>query len=124
MTEQLHGCHLLTKLTSYIFCLLVEIYIRCGDFYCNMYSCNSLCCEIMNETLLWPGMPPWSGVEEAEVVKRVGTGETLPAVSDSCPSLITYLTQYGLKWNSHERELDLQEIHTMLRSLRVSITSF
>lgn len=64
-------------------------------------------------------MPPWSGVEEAEVVRRVGGGETLPPVSGSPPSLVTYLTQYGLKWNSHERELDLQEIHTMLRSLRV-----
>lgn len=53
------------------------------------------------------------------MVRRVGGGETLPPVSGSPPSLVTYLTQYGLKWNSHERELDLQEIHTMLRSLRV-----
>lgn len=68
---------------------------------------------------IWSGMPPWSGVEEAEVVRRVGGGETLPPVSGSPPSLVTYLTQYGLKWNSHERELDLQEIHTMLRSLRI-----
>ncbi|KAK8742543.1 hypothetical protein OTU49_001943 [Cherax quadricarinatus] len=68
---------------------------------------------------IWSGMPPWSGVEEADIVQRVGGGETLPAVSGSSPSLVTYLTQYGLKWNSHERELDLQEIHTMLRSLRI-----
>ncbi|KAG7168206.1 Inactive serine/threonine-protein kinase TEX14-like, partial [Homarus americanus] len=78
-----------------------------------IYSFTAIMWEI------WSGMPPWSGVEEAEVLHRVGAGETLPAVSGVSPSLVTYLTQYGLKWNSHERELDLQEIHTMLRSLRI-----
>lgn len=68
---------------------------------------------------IWSGMPPWCGVEEAEIVRKVGSGETLPPVGGEPQSLITYLTQYGLKWNSHERELDLQEIHTMLRSLRI-----
>ncbi|XP_071534113.1 uncharacterized protein [Panulirus ornatus] len=78
-----------------------------------IYSLTAIIWEI------WSGMAPWAGVEEAEVVCRVGAGETLPAISGSLPSLVTYLTQYGLKWNSHERELDLQEIHTMLRSLRI-----
>ncbi|XP_069156721.1 uncharacterized protein [Procambarus clarkii] len=78
-----------------------------------IYSFTAIMWEI------WSGMPPWAGVEEAEVVQRVGGGETLPAVSESLPSLVRYLTQYGLKWNSHQRELDLQEIHTMLRSLKI-----
>lgn len=78
-----------------------------------IYSFTAIMWEI------WSGMPPWCGVEEAELMRRVGSGETLPPVSGEPQSLITYLTQYGLKWNSHERELDLQEIHTMLRSLRI-----
>lgn len=68
-------------------------------------------------------MPPWAGVDDGEVVKRVGAGETLPPVTGEPPSLVSYLTQYGLKWNAHERELDLSEIHTMLRSLRVGTLS-
>ncbi|KAK7084058.1 hypothetical protein SK128_012904 [Halocaridina rubra] len=78
-----------------------------------IYSLTAIMWEI------WSGMPPWCGVEEAEIVKKVGSGETLPPVGGESQSLMTYLTQYGLKWNSHERELDLQEIHTMLRSLRI-----
>ena len=66
-------------------------------------------------------MPPWCGVEESEVAKKVANGEILPVLQDSTPSLISYLTQYGLKWNDHERELDLQEVHTMLKSLKVNL---
>ena len=69
-------------------------------------------------------MPPWSGVEESEVSRRVCGGEMLPCLSGAPPSLVAYLTQYGLKWNVHERELEFQEIHTMLRSLRVSNNVF
>lgn len=78
-----------------------------------VYSLTAVIWEV------WAGMPPWSGVEDQEVKRRVGAGETLPTLTPTPPSLITYLTQYGLKWNSHERELDLQEIHTMLRSLKI-----
>lgn len=68
-------------------------------------------------------MPPWAGVEEDEISKRIEKGEVLPTLKGTTLSLVSYLTEYGLKWNSHERELDLQEVHTMLRSLRVSCTS-
>ncbi|XP_068214479.1 inactive serine/threonine-protein kinase TEX14-like isoform X5 [Palaemon carinicauda] len=78
-----------------------------------IYSFTAIMWEI------WSGMPPWCGVEEAELKRKVGSGETLPPVGGEPQSLVTYLTEYGLKWNSHERELDLQEIHTMLRSLRI-----
>lgn len=78
-----------------------------------VYSLTAVIWEV------WAGMPPWAGVEDKEVKKRVAAGETLPTLTPTPPSLITYLTQYGLKWNSHERELDLQEIHTMLRSLKI-----
>lgn len=78
-----------------------------------IYSFTAIMWEI------WSGMPPWCGVEEAELKRKVGGGETLPPVGGEPQSLVTYLTEYGLKWNSHERELDLQEIHTMLRSLRI-----
>ncbi|KAL7644459.1 UNVERIFIED_CONTAM: hypothetical protein RMT77_005291 [Armadillidium vulgare] len=68
---------------------------------------------------MWSGMPPWAGVEEDEISKRIEKGEVLPTLKGTTLSLVSYLTEYGLKWNSHERELDLQEVHTMLRSLRI-----
>ena len=68
-------------------------------------------------------MAPWAGVEDEIVIKKVTAGESLPSLMGTPPSLISYLTQYGLKWNAHERELDLQEMHTMLRSLRVGVIS-
>ena len=70
---------------------------------------------------IWSGMPPWAGVEEKEVYRRVTEGESLPQLGGMPPSLVAYLTQYGLKWNTHERELEFQEVHTMLRSLRVCL---
>jgi len=69
------------------------------------------------------GMPPWSGIPEDEVRRRVCEGEKLPYLTGTPPSLVMYLTQYGLKWNAHERDLDLHEIHTMLKSLRVSVVT-
>ncbi|KAF2358352.1 Serine-threonine/tyrosine-protein kinase catalytic domain [Trinorchestia longiramus] len=70
---------------------------------------------------IWAGMPPWCGIPESEVKQRIGDGKSLPFLTGAPPSLVMYLTQYGLKWNAHERDLDFHEIHTMLRSLRVQV---
>ncbi|KAA0202442.1 hypothetical protein HAZT_HAZT001399 [Hyalella azteca] len=70
---------------------------------------------------IWSGMPPWCGVPDSEIKRRVSEGESLPYLTGAPPSLVMYLTQYGLKWNAHERDLDFHEIHTMLRSLRVQV---
>lgn len=64
-------------------------------------------------------MPPWAGIEDDEVNKRMAQGEALPPLKGLNLSPVPHLTEYGLKWNEHERELDFQEILAILRSFRV-----